>query len=68
VVVVTGAGMSTACGIKDYRSGVDTCLPTGPVSETDSELPVHRRAEATAAQTNYSQPHLYDHCSYLRNV
>ena len=29
-VAFTGAGISTACGIKDYRSGANTVLPTGP--------------------------------------
>ena len=26
----TGAGISTGCGIADYRSGYNTCMPTGP--------------------------------------
>jgi len=30
MVAFTGAGISTASGIRDYRSGYDTVLATGP--------------------------------------
>jgi len=30
MVTFTGAGISTGCGIADYRSGYNTCMPTGP--------------------------------------
>ena len=30
MVAFTGAGVSTACGIPDFRSGINTVLKTGP--------------------------------------
>ena len=29
-IAFTGAGISTSCGTPDYRSGINTVLPTGP--------------------------------------
>ncbi len=33
ITFITGAGLSTACGIRDYRSGANTILKTGQVSQ-----------------------------------
>ena len=39
MVSFTGAGISTACGIPDYRSGYNTVMETGPGSwETKANI------------------------------
>jgi len=49
MLAFTGAGISTACGIPDFRSGMATCLPTGAGAWT-------LRAEEQKAGRRIEQP------------
>ena len=50
MTMFTGAGISTACGIPDYRSGYNTVLETGPGCwETAANKQKYREEQKRAA-------------------
>ena len=54
-VAFTGAGISTAAGIRDYRSGASTCLPTGPGCWETAAALQKARKEGTISKVDTSK-------------
>ena len=56
MVGFTGAGISTACGIADYRSGYNTCMATGPGGWEKAALKKEYKGKVTSVPMTAATP------------